>query len=94
MCPEKLSERGGLSELSVPELTDLYCICVISGSVIGAVIMEGYYVVFDRENKQIGFAQTTCPQRNTHYISTVNGPHKTSSKFHQLFFRTTGHWYF
>ena len=26
MCPEKLSELGGLSELSVPELTDLYCI--------------------------------------------------------------------
>ena len=26
MCPEKLSELGGLSELSVPKLTDLYCI--------------------------------------------------------------------
>ena len=26
MSPEKLSELGGLSELSVPELTDLYCI--------------------------------------------------------------------
>ena len=24
-CPEKLSELGGLSKLSVPKLTDLYC---------------------------------------------------------------------
>ena len=30
------------------------------GTVIGAVIMEGFYVVFDRENVQIGFAATTC----------------------------------
>ena len=27
---------------------------------LGAVIMEGFYVVFDRENIQIGFAATTC----------------------------------
>lgn len=32
----------------------------ISGTVIGAVIMEGFYVVFDRENVQVGFAATTC----------------------------------
>lgn len=31
-----------------------------SGTVIGAVIMEGFYVVFDRENVQVGFAATTC----------------------------------
>ena len=30
------------------------------GTVIGAVIMEGFYVVFDRENSQVGFAATTC----------------------------------
>ena len=30
------------------------------GTVIGAVIMEGFYVVFDRENVQVGFAATTC----------------------------------
>ena len=23
--------------------------------------MESFFVVFDRENKQMGFAQTTCP---------------------------------
>ena len=33
---------------------------LISGTVIGAVIMEGFYVVFDRENGQVGFAATTC----------------------------------
>ena len=32
----------------------------VSGTVIGAVIMEGFYVVFDRENIQVGFAATTC----------------------------------
>lgn len=30
------------------------------GTVIGAVIMEGFYVVFDRQNSQVGFAATTC----------------------------------
>ncbi|XP_028405521.1 beta-secretase 1-like [Dendronephthya gigantea] len=30
------------------------------GTVIGAVIMEGFYVVFDRQNSQVGFASTTC----------------------------------
>lgn len=32
----------------------------VLGTVIGAVIMEGFYVVFDRENVQVGFAATTC----------------------------------
>ncbi|NP_001278230.1 beta-secretase precursor [Strongylocentrotus purpuratus] len=32
-----------------------------AGAVIGAVIMEGFYVVFDRENKRVGFARSTCP---------------------------------
>ena len=27
---------------------------------MGAVIMEGFYVVFDREKKRIGFAVSTC----------------------------------
>lgn len=36
----------------------------ISGTVIGAVIMEGFYVVFDRENVQVGFAATTCGGKN------------------------------
>lgn len=32
-----------------------------SGTVIGAVVMEGFYVVFDRQSNRIGFADTTCP---------------------------------
>jgi hypothetical protein len=35
-------------------------ICHYLGTVIGAVIMEGFYVVFDRQNSQVGFAATTC----------------------------------
>lgn len=35
-------------------------ILFFTGTVIGAVIMEGFYVVFDRENVQVGFAATTC----------------------------------
>ena len=29
VCPEKLSELGGLSKLSVPDLCDLYCMWLI-----------------------------------------------------------------
>ncbi|XP_041942526.1 beta-secretase 1-like [Alosa sapidissima] len=31
-----------------------------TGTVMGAVIMEGFYVVFDHQNKRIGFAVSTC----------------------------------
>lgn len=31
-----------------------------TGTVMGAVIMEGFYVVFDREKSRIGFAISTC----------------------------------
>ncbi|XP_033126047.1 beta-secretase 1-like isoform X2 [Anneissia japonica] len=31
-----------------------------TGTVIGAVVMEGYYVVFDRENNRVGFAISNC----------------------------------
>ena len=36
------------------------CLTPLAGSVLGAVLMEGYYVVFDRQNKRIGFAKSTC----------------------------------
>ncbi|XP_054760165.2 beta-secretase-like [Lytechinus pictus] len=32
-----------------------------AGAVIGAIVMEGFYVVFDREKKRVGFARSTCP---------------------------------
>lgn len=28
--------------------------------VIGATVMEGFYVIFDREEKRVGFAVSTC----------------------------------
>lgn len=35
-----------------------------TGTVMGAVIMEGFYVVFDRAQKRIGFAVSTCHGRS------------------------------
>ncbi|XP_061183759.1 beta-secretase 1-like [Saccostrea echinata] len=50
-----------------------------SGTVIGAVIMEGFYVVFDRQNNRIGFSDTTCPAVAQMFNkSHVSGPHKFS----------------
>ncbi|KAL0173753.1 hypothetical protein M9458_029721, partial [Cirrhinus mrigala] len=31
-----------------------------NGLVIGATVMEGFYVVFDRAQKRVGFAVSTC----------------------------------
>ena len=31
-----------------------------SGSILGAVLMEGFYVVFDKSNKRIGWAANKC----------------------------------
>lgn len=42
-----------------------------TGTVMGAVIMEGFYVVFDRENKRIGFAVSTCHGKRTEARSNV-----------------------
>lgn len=43
------------------------------GTVLGAVVMEGFYVIFDREQDRIGFAKSTCPNRapssSTAYVS-------------------------
>ncbi len=50
------------------------------GSVVGAVIIEGFYVVFDREHRQLGFAQTTCHQRSDQFVPTVGEPYPTYSE--------------
>lgn len=35
-----------------------------NGLVIGATVMEGFYVAFDRTNKRVGFAMSTCAGKN------------------------------
>ncbi|KAG7479558.1 beta-secretase 1 [Solea senegalensis] len=45
-----------------------------TGTVMGAVIMEGFYVVFDRENKRIGFAVSTCHVHDEFRTASVEGP--------------------
>lgn len=32
----------------------------VNGLVIGATVMEGFYVAFDRAQKRVGFAVSTC----------------------------------
>jgi len=51
-----------------------------TGTVIGAVIMEGFYVVFDRQNKRLGFAQTACSNvtASDGIVSHVQGPFYTT----------------
>ncbi|XP_033970465.1 beta-secretase 1 isoform X2 [Trematomus bernacchii] len=46
-----------------------------TGTVMGAVIMEGFYVVFDRENKRIGFAVSTCHVHDEFRTASVEGPY-------------------
>jgi len=61
------------------------CHCAV-GTVIGAVIMEGFYVVFDRQNQRVGFAQAAC-NRSTgsqDIVSHVDGPFYSSSSLHYL----------
>lgn len=50
----------------------------VAGAVLGALLMESFYVVFDRKNRQIGFAATKCPppDPNSPYINgSVDGPY-------------------
>ncbi len=58
-----------------------------TGTVMGAVIMEGFYVVFDREHKRIGFAVSTChgervfSLRNLQWPQMVSGHVRLSDSF-------------
>ncbi|KAM3830786.1 beta-secretase 1 isoform 1-T1 [Vipera latastei] len=45
-----------------------------TGTVMGAVIMEGFYVVFDRAQKRIGFAVSTCHVQDAFRTASVDGP--------------------
>lgn len=51
-----------------------------SGTVLGAVVMEGYYVVFDRSNSRVGFATSTCEIRDPDFEKPlVTNPEKRPS---------------
>lgn len=46
-----------------------------TGTVMGAVIMEGFYVVFDREHKRIGFAVSTCHGERAFSLGAYTNKH-------------------
>ncbi|XP_058401152.1 beta-secretase 1 isoform X2 [Diceros bicornis minor] len=48
-----------------------------TGTVMGAVIMEGFYVVFDRARKRIGFAVSACHVHDEFRTAAVEGPFVT-----------------
>ncbi|KAG9486246.1 hypothetical protein GDO78_009027, partial [Eleutherodactylus coqui] len=45
--------------------------------VIGATVMEGFYVVFDREEKRVGFATSSCAVVGDVMASEISGPFST-----------------
>ncbi|MCI4390675.1 hypothetical protein PGIGA_G00125370 [Pangasianodon gigas] len=45
-----------------------------NGLVIGATVMEGFYVAFDRAHKQVGFAVSTCAESNGIPVAEITGP--------------------
>nr|KAF6464067.1 beta-secretase 1 [Rousettus aegyptiacus] len=48
-----------------------------TGTVMGAVIMEGFYVIFDRARKRIGFAVSSCHVHDEFRTAAVEGPFVT-----------------
>ncbi|XP_064157319.1 beta-secretase 2 [Anguilla rostrata] len=45
-----------------------------NGLVIGATVMEGFYVVFDRADRRVGFAVSTCAESGGAPVSEISGP--------------------
>ncbi|KAI1903857.1 hypothetical protein AGOR_G00031540 [Albula goreensis] len=45
-----------------------------SGTVLGSVVMEGFYVVFDRQRQRLGFAVSTCHAHDEFRTVSVEGP--------------------
>uniref|UniRef100_A0A8B9I1S9 Beta-secretase 2 n=1 Tax=Astyanax mexicanus TaxID=7994 RepID=A0A8B9I1S9_ASTMX len=45
-----------------------------NGLVIGATVMEGFYVVFDRAQKRVGFAVSSCAEMNGVPVAEIAGP--------------------
>ncbi|KAM7413397.1 hypothetical protein PAMA_020673 [Pampus argenteus] len=49
-----------------------------NGLVIGATIMEGFYVVFDRAQRRLGFARSNCAVSGGVALSEIAGPFSAS----------------
>ncbi|XP_058041735.1 beta-secretase 2 isoform X2 [Ahaetulla prasina] len=49
-----------------------------SALVIGATVMEGFYVIFDRAQKRVGFALSTCAELHGSPVSEIEGPFITT----------------
>uniref|UniRef100_A0A8D0ED82 Beta-secretase 2 n=1 Tax=Salvator merianae TaxID=96440 RepID=A0A8D0ED82_SALMN len=49
-----------------------------SALVIGATVMEGFYVIFDRAQKRVGFAVSTCAELDGSPVSAIDGPFTTT----------------
>ncbi|XP_060731697.1 beta-secretase 2 isoform X1 [Tachysurus vachellii] len=45
-----------------------------NGLVIGATVMEGFYVAFDRAHKRVGFAVSTCAESDGVPVAEITGP--------------------
>uniref|UniRef100_A0A8C6M907 Beta-secretase 2 n=1 Tax=Nothobranchius furzeri TaxID=105023 RepID=A0A8C6M907_NOTFU len=45
-----------------------------NGLVIGATVMEGFYVAFDRAQKRLGFALSSCAGQGSTALSEIAGP--------------------
>uniref|UniRef100_V9KIB4 Beta-secretase 2 n=1 Tax=Callorhinchus milii TaxID=7868 RepID=V9KIB4_CALMI len=48
-----------------------------NGLVLGAILMEGFYVIFDREKSRVGFATSSCAEIVGSAVSEVAGPFLT-----------------
>ncbi|XP_077149973.1 beta-secretase 2 [Ranitomeya variabilis] len=48
-----------------------------SALVIGATVMEGFYVIFDREEQRVGFAVSQCAEVKGAVVSEISGPFST-----------------
>ncbi|NXA35777.1 BACE2 secretase, partial [Eudromia elegans] len=46
--------------------------------VIGATVMEGFYVIFDRAQKRVGFAVSPCAEVDGSPVSEIEGPFTTT----------------
>ncbi|KAF4797061.1 beta-site APP-cleaving enzyme 2 [Turdus rufiventris] len=46
--------------------------------VIGATVMEGFYVIFDRAQRRVGFAVSPCAEADGSPVSEIEGPFTTA----------------